>query len=95
MNDSKNILLKKITTALFKGTFGIVFPRGKTRIKMLEIGDWSIAFREGKEGILMLYEFSKDTLELQYKGKKFKDISQKIKNLIINDVKNIIISKIN
>ena len=88
-----NKLVKKISIALFDGSLGFVFPRGKTRIKIMDIGNFSIAFRDGDEGIIILYEVSDDSLEIRFLGKKFKEIGQLIKNLVKLDVKKIVINK--
>ena len=50
-------LMKKLADAFFKGKFGIVITQNLTRIKKMDIGNWSIAYSEKPEGgIILLYE---------------------------------------
>ncbi len=82
-----NTLIEKLADAFFKGKFGFVIPQNLTRIKKLDVGDWSIAYSEKPEGgIILLYEKSKNKLEIKYKGKKFKNFGEKIRDFIKNDV---------
>ena len=86
-------LVEKISNILFDGSLGFVFPRGKTRIKVMDVGNFSIAFRDGAEGIILLYEVIDDSLEIRFIGKKFKEVGQSIKNFVKKDVKKIIFNK--
>ncbi|NHI94833.1 MAG: hypothetical protein EAX96_20240 [Candidatus Lokiarchaeota archaeon] len=88
-------LAEKISISLFDGTLGYIFPRGKTRIKIMDIGNFSIAFRDGKEGIIILFEISDKSLEIRYLGKRFKEVGQKIRILVKNEVKKIKFGKFN
>ena len=79
--------MEKLADAFFKGKFGIVIPQNLTRIKKMDIGNWSIAYSEKPEGgIILLYEKARNKLEIKYKGKKFKNFGEKIKNFIKNEV---------
>jgi len=94
----KNVykIMEKIAEAFFKGKFGLLIPQNLTRIKKLESGNWSIAYSKKPEGgIILLYEKLTNKLEIKYKGKKFKNFGEKIKNFIKKDVSEVTLTLLN
>ena len=82
---------KKFVDALYNEEFGVVFSRTRTKIKQfkkLEGDEILITYKDvidKKLGIQILYDYSRKSYEIKFRGKDYKKIAQRIEKYLKNN----------
>ena len=75
---------KKFVDALYDGKFGVVFSRATTKIKhfkKIEGEEVLIRYKDvinKKQGIQILFDYTKQSYEIKFRGKNYKKLTQKL-----------------
>ncbi|MFX1450657.1 MAG: hypothetical protein ACFFCM_07445 [Promethearchaeota archaeon] len=79
---------KKFVDALYDGKFGVVFSRATTTIKhfkKIEGEEVLIRYKDvinKKQGIQILFDYTRQSYEIKYRGKNYEKLAKKIEKFL-------------